>query len=354
MADFEVVDADGHVMEATEPIAAFLPPEMRALAPAYWADEQGRFRQLVGGVLKPAVPAPPEGWQLPAGAFDPTARVTDMDRAGIGRSVLFPTLGLGFASLDSLAVQIALCRAYNDWLAEQCAAHSGRLIGVAVVPQADLRASLDEATRAVESLGFRAVMMRPNPIAGRTLDHPYWEPLWSRLEDLDVPLAVHEGTTGDVPQSGRDRFENYLMRHVCSHPHEQQMACLGLIVGGALERHRKLRAVFLESGCGWLPHWLERIDEHLDSWGHCVAPLPRTATEVFQQQCFISCEPGEKGISAFVDQLGDDCLVFASDYPHPDAVHDDVVGHIENRPELSQETKRKILRDNAMRCFRLD
>lgn len=353
MSDGEVIDADGHVMEPTAPIAEFLPDEMKALAPGYWLDEEGRFRQLVGGVLKPVVPAPPEGWQIPAGAFDVHARVADMDRAGISRSVLFPTLGLGFASLEADDVQIALCRAYNDWLAGECATHPGRLLGVAVLPQADLHASIAEATRAVETLGFRAVMMRPNPVRGRTLDHPYWEPLWTRLESLGVPLAVHEGTTGDVPQSGRDRFDNYLMRHVCSHPHEQQMACLGLIVRGVLERHPGLRVVFLESGCGWLPHWLERIDEHLDSWGHCVAKPRLSATEFFQRQCFISCEPGEKGIAAFVSQLGDDCLVFASDYPHPDAVSENVVGGIADRADLTEASKRKILRTNALRCFGL-
>ena len=143
------------------------------------------------------------------------------------------------------------------------------------------------------------------------------------------------------------------MRHVCSHPHEQQIACLGLILGGVLERHPKLRVVFLESGCGWLPHWLERMDEHTESWAHCLAKLPYKASEYFARQCFISCDPGEKGVPAFVSQLGDECLLFASDYPHPDALADNVVGQIADRAELRQESKQRILETNAKRCFGL-
>jgi predicted TIM-barrel fold metal-dependent hydrolase len=196
-------------------------------------------------------------------------------------------------------------------------------------------------------------MLRPNPILGRGLHHPYWEPLWDLLEELDVTLAIHEGTTSDVPQSGLDRFDNFAMKHVVSHPHEQQIACVGLMMSGALERHPGLRVVFLESGCGWMPHWLERIDEHGESWGHATASLPLSASEYFQRQCFISCDPAEKGIPAFISQLGDENLVFASDYPHPDALAENIVGAIAERPELSDESKKRILETNARRCFRL-
>ena len=120
-----------------------------------------------------------------------------------------------------------------------------------------------------------------------------------------------------------------------------------------LERHPALRVVFLESGCGWLPHWLERMDEHCESWGHCIADLPLLPSGYFQRQCFISCDPAEKGVPAFVSQVGAETLVFASDYPHPDALSEDIVAQIADRPGLDAESKRKILEDNARRCFGL-
>ena len=106
--------------------------------------------------------------------------------------------------------------------------------------------------------------MRPNPIAGRPLHDPIYEPLWAAAAELDAAVAIHEGTTLNVVQSGYDRFGDFAYRHACSHPHEQQIACLSFTCAGILERHPDLRVVFLESGCGWIAWWLERLDEHMN------------------------------------------------------------------------------------------
>jgi predicted TIM-barrel fold metal-dependent hydrolase len=226
-------------------------------------------------------------------------------------------------------------------------------LGIAAPPQSDPAACVTEARRALREHGFRGVMLRPNPIAGRTLTHPDWTPLWQLLEAEGLPLCVHEGTTQEVPQSGRDRFEDFALRHVASHPHEQQLACLGLVMGGVLERHPGLRVVFLESGCGWLPHWLERMDEHASSWGWAMPKLPLAPSDYFARQCFISCDPGERALASVVSLCGEDVVVFATDYPHPDALAGDVVGRIASRADLGESAKAKILRGNAERCFAL-
>jgi predicted TIM-barrel fold metal-dependent hydrolase len=348
------IDADGHVQEPADAWERHLAPEWRAYAPRTVRDDLGRVRQVVGAELKPCIPAPGSGdWDIPAGGHDPKQRLADMDRQGVERSLLFPTFGLFFAGLERADVQAALCRAYNDWLHEFCGADPQRLLGAAVVPQADLGAALAEARRCVRELGFRAVMMRPNPVRGRTLGDPRWDPLWTLLEEQGVPLAVHEGTTQDLPQSGRDRFENYALRHVCSHPHEQQIACAELVMGGVLERHPALRVVFLESGCGWLPHWLERMDEHVQGWGHAIAKLPLLPSEYFRRQCFVSCDPNERTLPSVVSLAGEDVVLFATDYPHPDAISGDLVARIADHRELSTAARAKILRANAERCFGL-
>ncbi len=346
------IDADGHVQEPTETIARLLPARFRDCAPRAAVDDAGRIRQIVGGEWMPYIPVPDSGkWEMPAGGHDPMLRLADMDRQGVERSVLFPTFGLAFAGLPRADVQAALCRAYDDWLAEFCAADAARLLGIAAPPQSDPSACVQEARRAIRELGFRGVMLRPNPIAGRTLQHEDWAPLWELLEAEGVPLCVHEGTTQEVPQSGRDRFTDFALRHVASHPHEQQLACLGLVMGGVLERHPGLRVVFLESGCGWLPSWLERMDDHAHSWGWAMPKLPLAPSDYFARQCFISCDPGERALESVVSLCGEDVVVFATDYPHPDALAGDVVGRITSRAGLSERAKAKILRENALRCF---
>jgi len=78
---------------------------------------------------------------------------------------------------------------------------------------------------------------------------------------LDLAVGIHEGTHSRLPTTGGERFNSQFALHACSHPMEQMMALSAPIEGGVLERHRRLRVAFLESGCGWLPCWLWKLDE---------------------------------------------------------------------------------------------
>jgi predicted TIM-barrel fold metal-dependent hydrolase len=120
-----------------------------------------------------------------------------------------------------------------------------------------------------------------------------------------------------------------------------------------LERHPDMRVVFLESGCGWVPAWLERIDEHMEHWRHATTPLPLEPSEYFARQCFVSADPGERTLPQVLQLLGDDNVVFASDYPHPDGIFPGVVAALADRDDLSDVEKIKILATNPARCFGL-
>lgn len=346
------IDADGHVTEPDSMWLDHLDPALHAVAPRRFLDNQGRGCITMGGHSWVSPPRSPD-WPTPrSGGADPKARIADMDDEGVDLAVLFPTTGLFFAGVDDPGIAHALCVAYNDWLAGYCAAEPSRLVAVGLLPQADVRTTIAEAHRTVRELDARAVVLRPNPIGGRNLDDPAYEALWSELEDLGVPVVLHEGTTMNVVQSG-DRFENFAFRHACSHPHEQQYACLSLVCGGVLERHPGLRVLFVEAGCGWLPYWLERLDENMEEWAHSTAPLALTPSEYFARQCYVTTEPDERGLPAVVELLGDDNIMFATDYPHPDAIFPGAVRTLAERDDLSDSTKTKILRTNAARCFGL-
>src|SRR5207249_3743803 len=101
----------------------------------------------------------------------------------------------------------ALCGAYNNWAKDFFSYAPSRMLGPAVVPQMDINYAIAETQRAAQ-MGLRGVFLRPNVIGGRTLDHPAYERLWSVMEDLDMPLVLHEGTTQDMPQAGSDRYDN--------------------------------------------------------------------------------------------------------------------------------------------------
>ena len=332
----------------------YLEPRYHPFAPKEVIDTQGRVRRFEGGELSPYVPRRdgPRRQRTPGG-HDPTARLADMASEGIDITVLYPSIGLPLQAISRLDALVAICQAYNNWMHGFCLGAPGQLLGVAMVPQMDIYEATVEARRGVDELGFKAVVLRPNPIAGRTLDNPAFEPLWDLLESLDVPLTVHEGTTMNVPQAG-ERYDNYMFRHVISHPHEQQMAVLSLICGGVLERHPKLRAAFLESGAGWIAHWLERMDHHQEYWGHASVSLPMKPSEYLMRQCFIATDPDEAILPGVIDVLGDDNILFASDYPHSDAIWPGVVAELNDRADISEESKAKIFAENPGRLYGLE
>ncbi|HJQ83185.1 MAG TPA: amidohydrolase family protein, partial [Candidatus Binatia bacterium] len=317
-----VVDADGHVTEPVGMWAEYVEERFRERVPRPALDERGRPCLVLDDKLVARhamlLTFGPEydigAARMAQGGWDPQARLHDMDADGIDVAVLFPSIGFFLSEADDAALVAALCRAYNDWLADYCRAARDRLIGVALLPLADVDASVRELERATGKLGFRGAFMRPNPYGGRSIHHPAYDRFWACAAALGVPVTVHEGLSDGIPTLGRERFENPAMLHVLSHPFEQMAACAGLILTGVLDRHPTLKLAFLESGCAWLPYWLERMDGHLETWGKLLPAVRMKPSEYFARQCVISTDPedGSGAVEMVARLAGDDCLVWAS------------------------------------------
>jgi predicted TIM-barrel fold metal-dependent hydrolase len=352
---FRIVDIDSHFVEPEQMWLRYLPERFRDIAPRSVVDSEGLRRLCVGGETLPPVVRVLGGKSSasePAGA-DPGARLEVMDAEGVDAMVMYPTTGLQFAALRDMDATVALCRAFNDWAAEYCAVSPQRLLAPALVPQRNVRETLAETRRAVQELGLAGIFLRPNPV-GRALDDAAWEPLWRLLEELDVPLGLHEGTGLPVPQLGSDRSENFMFRHMMSHPFEHMLAMLQLIGAGVLERHPGLRVTFVEAGCGWLPYWLERFEHHMREWAHLTVPLALSPTEYFRRQCFVSADPEEgAGLAAVVSCLGADNVCWSTDFPHPDHEWRGMAASFASRADLTDDAKRKIMGENAARLYKL-
>jgi predicted TIM-barrel fold metal-dependent hydrolase len=358
----QVIDSDAHIGEPVD-LWERLPVELAAQAPRVELLPEGRMRWRIEGRATPALPrwtAPgPAGSRVPyrprPGLRDPVAHLADMDAEGIDQAILYPGVGLVFAAIEDPALAVACSRAYNDWLAEHCAAAPRRLHGAAALPLQDVAAAVAELTRSVERLGMKTAYIRPNPVAGRALHHPAHEPLWQRAAELGVPVAIHEGTTRTSPTVAEERYgdEPFFFLHMLSHPLEQMLACLSLIGGGVLERHPGLRVVFLECGSAWSVYWLARMDEHFESWGYTLPSLRTRPSELFRRQCFVSTDPEDHVLAATLAHVGEDCVVWSSDYPHPDAICPGAVRATLADSTLTPRQKRKILVENARRLYAL-
>jgi predicted TIM-barrel fold metal-dependent hydrolase len=358
-----VVDADGHVVEPMSMWEQYVEKPYRKRAPRLTLDERGHPCQVVDDqiIMRHAMlltlgpDYSYETYRFVPGGGDPKARLVDMDSEGIDLAVLFPSVGFYLAELRDAKLMAVLCRAYNDWLADYCRADPDRLVGVALLPLVDIDESIRELERATEKLGFRGAFFRPNPYAARPIQHPAYEPFWQCAESLGVPVTVHEGLSDSLPTLGRDRFENAAILHVLSHPFEQMTACAALVLTGVLDRHPNLRFAFLESGSGWLPYWLGRMDGHWETWRKLLPAVRMKPSEYFRRQCWISTDPEEESIAPVVSEVGDDFVVWASDYPHPDAHFPGAVTKtLDSLAGIAAGSREKIFATNAARLYGLD
>ena len=121
-----------------------------------------------------------------------------------------------------------------------------------------------------------------------------------------------------------------------------------------MERFPKLRVAFLEAQCGWLPFWLDRMDEHYE-WREPYGEMTHLAakpSEYFRRQGFCACECDEEFVAHVVAAVGDDNIVTTTDYPHGDSKYPKAMDRFFALP-LSDKSKQKILWDNAVRLYAL-
>ena len=295
-----------------------------------------------------------------AHGFDAPSYLRAMDAQGIDAAVLYPSVALfvPFQSGIDAAASARACRLYNDWIAGYCSTDPSRLAAVGVVPLADPARAAAEAAR-IRDLGLVGALARPNFLYGRNLGDRAYDPLYEVLASRGLVLAVHEGlgVRGETKGAtlGAERFAGFTLRHLCSHPMEQMAALASLIVDGALERHPGLRVACLESGTGWLPYWLSRLDQHR-TWtrdSEC-ADLRLAPSEYFARQCVISCDPEDRLVADAVARVGADHVVWASDFPHPDAVYPGAVGEFVDECGLDAAALTAILWETPLRFYGLE
>ena len=372
---FKVMDSDLHVMEPPDLWVRYIDPAFRDRAPRGIKSKYPRnmAMEIEGQIIPMPVEdgsarfhefrlkmdeLKEEEYREPIErGFDAVSQLNAMDREGVDVAVLFPSRGLMPLGLDGLDPELAaaIAAAYNNWLYDFCQADPKRLYGSAMIAPQNIESAVTESRRAVEELGFKGVFMRPNPINGRNWHDPHYDPLWAELQQLGVPMEFHEGGRVPLPQVG-SQFESNTLYHVCTQPMQAMLAMVSFIGGGVLERFPKLRVAFLEGNCSWVPWLLWRIAEHMEpgSYGGWIEhpDLTLEAMEYFKRQCYVSVECDEGFAKQVVEVLGDDNIIFSTDYPHLDSKYPHAVDNFLELP-LTDETKRKLLWDNCARFYGL-
>jgi len=373
------VDADGHVLEPRDVWLKYMDPDLRDRAIRIEKDDAGTEVLLVdgnphealrgrlgalGGIGMDSTDLMTVGQRsyedgCPPGGYEPAARLSVMDDEKIDAALLYPTIGIAWEGLvRDPKIATAYTRAYNRWIVDFCSHDRRRLVPIAHICLKDPEGAVEEVKRARRD-GCAGVYLSPDPPArdGRQLDDPAYAPFWETVQDLDMPVAFHVVARSDggllgpwlgnsAAGAGEAVFSfTFLALDVMA-------AFTSMMTRGLFETYPRMRCAVLEAGSNWITAWLDRMD-HKAEVMHSFSNMKLLPSEYFKRQCLISAEPDESITAAVIEHLGDDYVIWASDYPHLDASFN-VVGQIREKiAGLPEETQRKVLGGNALRFYGL-
>ena len=280
-------------------------------------------------------------------------RVLDMDDEGTDVHFLIPTSWLSLVGLDDASIEVAMIRAYHRHMADFCGQFPERLKSPII---ASTRRP-EEAVREIRQWGKFpwAVAVMPLLAEGLPADHPSLLPIWQEAQEFDLPIANHSFTWTPPYYPGyRDLWDNIFLGRLAAHPWGAMRFVAAFIGGGVFDRYPRLRMGVLECGFGWLPFWARRMDEQAEYVG-ATAPLKMAPSDYMKSGrffCSIEHHEGEDMLQDVTRFLGDDVLMYASDYPHSECQFPESVSNILAWPSLGAERQRKLLSGNADRFFR--
>jgi uncharacterized protein len=282
----------------------------------------------------------------------PELRAKDMDRDGVQAEVIFGILGAATRLADHEA-SAEMFRVYNDWVIDLTRAYRERMLPLACLPYGDIDGAVREIHR-VARLGFRGLELSCSWNM-EPMWHPVWEPLWRAVHEVNLPLHFH--TFPSLPQAVRDRQTGLTRRAAfftsVAGFQMNLVNILAAVIGAAvLERYPNIRLSFGESGIGWIPYALDRMDFE---WEDRFTDLGLTMkpSEYWRRQCKATFQFDRIG-TKLIDDIGVETLMWGSDYPHPDGVWPESDRYIaEQFGHLPADVTRKITCENAGRFYGL-
>ncbi|CUU55205.1 Amidohydrolase [Parafrankia irregularis] len=382
-SDIPVFDADNHLYETREALTKFLPDRYKGAVD--YVEVRGRTKIMVRGQVSEYIPNPtfdvvarpgaqedyyrkgnPGGlsrreiFGKPVKCIDawrePASRLQLLDEQGIERTLMFPTL----ASLieermrDDPDLVHAVIHSLNEWLYETWQFNYEGLDRIFTTPVI----TLPIVDRAIEELewvlerGARAVLIRPAPVPGlrgpRSFGLPEFDPFWERVQESGILVAMHSS------DSGYSRYQSEWMGSSTEmlpfQPNTFRMlqswrpiedAVSALVCHGALSRFPGLKVAVIENGMSWVAPLLTAMKALYKKMPQDFLENP---VEVVKRNIYVS-PFWEDDLGELAQLLGEDNVLFGSDYPHPEGLANPV-SYIDELSHLPEELVRKIMGGN--------
>jgi predicted TIM-barrel fold metal-dependent hydrolase len=381
-----IFDADNHLYETRDAFTKFLPDRYKDVV--RYVDIDGRTKILVNGRISEYIPNPtfdvvarpgaqeeyyrlgnPDG-KSPREIFgapirsipafrEPAARLELMDEQGVERSLMFPTLAslLEERMRDDPRATHAVIHSFNQWIYETWQFdYAHRIFTTPVITLPIVERAIEELEWVAER-GARVVLIRPAPVPGyegsRSFALPEFDPFWEKVVEHDILVALHSsdsgydrytndwtGSNGEMLpfQSGAFRMLN-MWRPV-------EDAVASLVIHGALSRFPQLKIAIVENGSGWLEPLFKTLS---DLYKKIPQDFPERPVEVIKRNIHIS-PFWEEDLGALAQLLGEDRVLFGSDFPHPEGLAEPR-SYLKELSNLPEELTRKIMGGNLARLM---
>lgn len=342
-------DADSHIMETLDWLHSHATPSEAALiAPLSpknagtgvekaiaKAEARRQSPEATAELLQQPLISGPKGW-FAYGASTPEERSEALSMLGFEKQLVFPTFSLGqFIRSEDQDVLYAGTHALNRGMARFCAADP-RLLSVGFLPLQDVARSLKALDEALRE-GVNAFWVSANAPNGRSPAHIDHEPIWAKLAEHRVPVILHigAGTLANTAlhNNGRPAIQDWLgggenlrAKDWPSSAHAAQNFLTALILDGVFERHPELRCGVIELGGSWLPGFMRLVDQAAHQFRKsepALQELTLKPSEYLKRQVRVSLFPFEDA-GWLIKECGEEMLMFASDYPHPEGGRDPI------------------------------
>ena len=371
-----LLSADTHIVEPPGLWTSRIDPKFRARAPRvvrrdnadWWIVEENQSVGSIGNSThsgerfhkRPEEISLNDTWEnVRPGAYNPHEAIKDMELDGVEGGVIFPTkAGRGLWVVQDSELFSAICRAYNDWVADFCRPYPERLKAAAMINLDDLQEGVQELHRA-KKLGLEAALITVHPAHERPYHIPDYDPFWQAAQDLNMPVCLHSGTNRTLrdgfPMDSWDQSDPHEVGEVLytNSDYWIRRSLTSIILSKVFERYPRLKVVSVENQAGWVAHWLFRVElryrDRGTRWGRFEGDMK--PSDFFHRNCAVSFQDDWTAV-ATRGLIGADNLLWGSDYPHGEGTWPEsqrVVREIFH--DASEEDLRKITYLNTARVF---
>jgi predicted TIM-barrel fold metal-dependent hydrolase len=335
-----VISADSHAIEPPDLWQTYLPQALKDRGPRVVSEADGDVwvceglpkraaKRPMGAVAKNRAKAVAASqaeenkrYYTDPSDWDAAKRVEYMRMDGVDAEVLYPNYAMRAFAVAEPELQLAVCRAFNDWLADFCSTHPQDLFGVAVASALDVEWAVKECQRAKDK-GLVGILLPQDTPDGSRYSDAKWDPLWAVASELELPVSLHIIASGHANANwARDETgeENAGIGYAVL-PVRMARAFGTFILEGVFDRHPNLRLVSAENEISWAANFVHRLD-----WGYhrqTMAGDPmvickRLPSEYWRENCYLTFIDDPPGILVR-EHIGVDRMMWSSDFPHLDS-----------------------------------